>query len=95
MNRRLSARSIKRSPLAGNCVLRLWLTVLLTWVPSLPAEGFLCAGSVSLSAATPAAKPVHIAQSLTTGTRQALVLLARFKGDPLTRCPPGVGTALP
>ncbi|MCC7262647.1 MAG: hypothetical protein IT369_09020 [Candidatus Latescibacteria bacterium] len=67
----------------------LWLTT-----PVL-AEGFRCAGSQgTLSEEIPpagaAAKPTRIAAN-TTGTRRALVLFARFKGDPANPVPSWAG----
>jgi immune inhibitor A len=65
----------------------LWLTT--------PAQAeFRCAGSHSLAsppASVVAAKPARLAQSSTTGTRRALVLFARFKGDPANPMPAWVG----
>lgn len=59
----------------------IYLLLLLWWTSPLRAE-FRCAGSPGatvLPAAAP--KPARIAQASTTGTRRALVLFARFKGE--------------
>jgi immune inhibitor A len=65
---------------------------ILLWAAPALAEGFLCAGSqgpLTDESLLPdiAAKPARIAQLNTTGTRQALVLFARFKGDPANPVP--------
>ena len=56
------------------------------------AEGFRCAGNQGtpteeLLPQDAAAKPARIAQAGTTGTRRALVLFARFKGEPANPVP--------
>ncbi|MBI4233843.1 MAG: M6 family metalloprotease domain-containing protein, partial [Chloroflexi bacterium] len=74
------------------CIAACLTSILCSWAIQALAEGFVCAGSQGavLGESIPvdaAAKPVHISQSSTTGTRQALVLFARFKGEPADPVP--------
>jgi M6 family metalloprotease-like protein len=65
----------------------IYLALLLWWVTPALAE-FRCAGSPAAETALApgvAAKPARI--TTTTGTRRALVLFARFKGDPASPVP--------
>jgi M6 family metalloprotease-like protein len=66
-----------------------FLLVLLWWTAPALAEGFLCAGFEQEDPTTPAisaAKPARL-NATTTGTRQGLVLFARFKDDPANPVP--------